>query len=385
MKILLSMFLGVGALLWLLSFGYILFLYFLVKLHKSKTTVSIDTPTVVVVIPTLNEEQWIDRKLDNLKELNYPAHRIRTIIVDGGSKDGTLDRVYERIKHGEAMQLIAMNDCTGKAAQINRVLAEVNEDIVVVTDADTSLEPSSIGFLVGHLESEPRTGIVGAMVEPETPLIEEQIHWSFLNLIWWLEGEVWSSPGMSGVCYAMRRTAFSKLLECVKAEDVRLALDAAARGYRVRICRQARVREMRVPKTFKDYLRFRCQRGRRYLTELSRSYPDSTGLWVWKIGQRIRRMQMTWVPIIAVVFVILAGILSASPEWPWVLGVASWFGLFSLSFMIYAHRFSRHSEEVGLVRWSLIGIRFALLTLISLLFIKTLIFCSWSGDRSRSL
>lgn len=383
MKILLGIFLGLAAVIWLSSFGYILFLSLLARFRKSTTTQSVESPRIAVVIPTLNEEQWIDRKLDNLRALDYPADRIRVVVVDGGSEDGTLGRVRDRILRGEAIELISLAGGSGKAAQLNRVFADLDEAVVVVTDADTTLEPSCVGFLAGRLEAEPQTGIVSAMVDPQTDLIEEKVHWSFLNWIWWLEGEVWSSPGMSGVCYAMRRAAFSNLMECAEAEDVHLALDAAARGYRVRMCRQALVREMRVPQTLLDYLRFRHQRGGRYLTELSRSYPGNPGLQGWKIAQRIRQLQMTWVPRMAMLVGILAAGLIASPHWPWVLGAAAWFALFSLLLMAGARRFANHREQIGLVRWSWAGIGCAFLTLISLLLLDTPFFAGGSSHGGR--
>ena len=142
------------------------------------------------------------------------------------------------------------------------------------------------------------------------------------------------------------------------------------------MCRQALVREMRVPRTLLDYLRFRRQRGRRYLTELSRSYPGNPDLRGWKVAQRIRQWQMTWVPRITVVAGILAAVLLASPHWPWVLGAAAWFALFSVLLLAGARRFANHREQIGPVRWGWAGICCAFLTLVSLLLLDTPFFAA---------
>lgn len=381
MDILLSVLLALVTLLWLSSFGYFLFLYLLTRFRKSTNIRSQKSQSLAVVIPTLNEAQWIDRKLDNLKESDYPADRMRVVVVDGGSEDGTLELIRKRISRGEAIRLISLARGSGKATQINRVFAELDEAIVIVTDADTALEPSCIGFLAGQLELEPRTGIVGAMVDPQTELIEEKVHWSLLNWIWWLEGEVWSSPGLSGVCYAMKRKAFSELMAGAKAEDVHLALNAAARGYRVRICPQAHVRELRVPRTLPDYLHYRRQRGQRYRAELSRTYLGR-GVWQgWKIQQWVRYWQMTWLPRIALLVALLTAILLATPLWQWGLVVILWMTLSSLALLSGARKFMRPGKKKsGLVRWSWAGIRWGFLTLFALLFLPLPYFSKGRND-----
>ena len=87
--------------------------------------------------------------------------------------------------------------------------AETQSAYVIVTDADTRLEPNCVTELVATLLADPQTAIVGATVRPASALLEERIHWWFLNHLWWLEGEALSAAIVSGVCYAARRRAVS--------------------------------------------------------------------------------------------------------------------------------------------------------------------------------
>ncbi len=50
----------------------------------------IDCPMVDVIVAVHNEAQMIAGKLRELETIDYPANRVRFIIVDGGSSDGTM-------------------------------------------------------------------------------------------------------------------------------------------------------------------------------------------------------------------------------------------------------------------------------------------------------
>jgi cellulose synthase/poly-beta-1,6-N-acetylglucosamine synthase-like glycosyltransferase len=379
MAFLLYAFLALVSIVWVSSFGYVLLLQLMVRGRHPRPRCPADPPRVAVVIPTLNEAQWIDRKLDNLRGTEYPRDRITVVVVDGGSEDDTIRRIRARIQRGETIRLIEMNHGCGKAAQINRALAQSEEDIVVVTDADAKLEPSCLAYLVGHLQAEPRTGLVGAVVCPQTNLLEERVHWSFLNWIWWLEGEVWSSPGISGVCYALRREAFPPLDERSQGEDVHLALSVAARGYRTRVCPLARVRELRVPRSFPDYLRYRRRRGSRYLAELSESSGGPRTPRGWRTAQLVRRWQMTWLPRLVVLAAVLAAVLAGSSLWPWAVAVPAGLAVSAVPFLLAARRSAWGCREAGLLPWGWAGIRCVGLTLISLLLLEVPLAARTSG------
>jgi len=52
-------------------------------------------PEVSVIIPTYNEAPVIAKKIANLLESDYPLDKLEVIVTDGGSKDGTVERVRE--------------------------------------------------------------------------------------------------------------------------------------------------------------------------------------------------------------------------------------------------------------------------------------------------
>ena len=71
-------------------------------------------PSVDIILPVRNEAEWIEEKLRNLEALRYPADRLRVIVVDGASTDGTADIAreataaierYDRLSDGEITTL----------------------------------------------------------------------------------------------------------------------------------------------------------------------------------------------------------------------------------------------------------------------------------------
>ncbi len=56
-----------------------------------------ELPFISVIIPTLNESEYITQTLQQLHDQTYPKHRMEIIVVDGGSTDETQDIVTEWI------------------------------------------------------------------------------------------------------------------------------------------------------------------------------------------------------------------------------------------------------------------------------------------------
>lgn len=100
------------------------------------------TPTVSVVIPTLNEERNIGWVLDRL-----PADIHEVIVVDGMSVDDTVGVVR---RHWPAAKVVRQQ-ARGKGAALAAGLLAVTGDIAVMIDADGSMDPVEIPSLVGAL------------------------------------------------------------------------------------------------------------------------------------------------------------------------------------------------------------------------------------------
>lgn len=368
-KMLLWFFIGFSALLWLLTFGYLLILRGLAVFKRHVNHEKTDLPKIAVVIPTLNEEDRILHKIEDISRSNYPKELINLVIVDGGSQDRTVDLVKEKISSGMKIKLIRLNGHHNKVDQVNHILANQGEDIIVFTDADSSLDPSCIKELVRALTSDPRTALIGANVKPRTRFLEERIHWLLLNYFWWLEGEVFSSSGISGVCYAVNRSIFFTIAKDAVAEDIHLGLDISASGRRVRICRRAVAYELRVPRGSLEFIQYRRRRGASYVRELRHSSSYSRTPLGWKLARALRLCQFTWVSWIGLAAAVSGCFILFSTAWPKVLVVGTVF-LFSL--IVLLRILANHEQDKpGLITIVPAALRYAVLILYSLFSIKT--------------
>ncbi len=325
MTIVLILFLSAAVLLWLSVFGYLLALGSVAIGRRRQARAVTEWPEVAVVVPTLDEEALVRGKLDDLARTDYPPERLTVIVADGGSTDRTRAFVEQRIARGDRIRLVRVDGARCKAEQLNRALAEVEQDHVVMTDVDARLAPSCVRELVRQLVADPATAVVGAAVRPASGLLEERIYWWFLNSLWWLEGEVLSAGVVAGVCYAFKRRLVGPFAADVRGDDVHLAFAAAARGLRVRLCPAAEATEVRVPQTIRELVRFRRRRGGVYMAELLRDGDRTPGALGHRVARHVRLWHFLVTPHLGAALGLLAGVLLWSPHWPWLLLTAGAF------------------------------------------------------------
>lgn len=119
------------------------------RLHSvpARTGVSLaselQTPTVSVVIPTLNEEQSLPWVLQNL-----PSEVHEVVLVDGLSDDAT--EVLARRIRPDAV--VVHQHRRGKGAAIRAGFAAATGDIIVMLDADGSTDPREMDRFIDALK-----------------------------------------------------------------------------------------------------------------------------------------------------------------------------------------------------------------------------------------
>jgi glycosyltransferase involved in cell wall biosynthesis len=93
-----------------------------------------ELPSISIVIPTYNSERTLAQCLESITKQDYPGEKIEIIIIDGGSKDKTL-----QIAEGFGVNKILRNPLrTGEAGKALGVDA-ANNDIIALIDSDNVL------------------------------------------------------------------------------------------------------------------------------------------------------------------------------------------------------------------------------------------------------
>ena len=114
------------------------------------------TPKVCAVIPAYNEERVIEKTVRSVLASDYG--RIDVYVVDDGSADRTAEVVETAFRSDRRVHLLRQSN-SGKAAALNRGIAAVNCELLLLLDADTLVAPDAVRLMARHF-SDPRVAAV---------------------------------------------------------------------------------------------------------------------------------------------------------------------------------------------------------------------------------
>lgn len=308
------LFVAGAALAWLSVYGYLLLLAAL-RRPRPERRADDALPRITVLMATLDEAARIDAKLADLARTDYPADKLRLLVVDGRSTDGTLERLEAaRAAGAMPLEILRVPQARSKLDQLRAGFAAVDDELVVTTDADAQLDPGCIRAVVELLLADPHTAVAGARIRPVSELLDERIYWWFLNTLWWLEGEALAAAVVSGVCYGVRRRVALATPRVSGADDVLFALAAGSQGHGVRLSRVAWADETRVPQTVGEFIRFRSKRGRGYVGALLAPLP-AAGLRGWRVARAVRLFHFLVSPLLVSLLALTGLALAAGGDW----------------------------------------------------------------------
>ncbi len=189
-------------------------------------------PKVTLVVAAHNEERCIARKLANSLAIDYPADRFEVLVGSDGSTDRT-DELVKRVR--DARVVLSRAERLGKAGVLNRCVPMARGDIVVLTDANTLVEPGAVKKLVRHF-ADPSVGAVCGrlrLFHPSGRRYEESAYWLYESLLKLYEGKHGAVMGANGGLYAIRRSLFAALPPGTIVDDFVVAMRILERGYKV--------------------------------------------------------------------------------------------------------------------------------------------------------
>jgi cellulose synthase/poly-beta-1,6-N-acetylglucosamine synthase-like glycosyltransferase len=113
-------------------------------------------PKVSIIVATLNSERTIDECLKAIFELNYPKDFLEIIVVDGCSKDATLE-----IAQKYPVKVISAP--LNAPAAYNYAMKMVSNDVLGFIDADAKVEKEWLNKLATHLDDPQVAGVSGGI------------------------------------------------------------------------------------------------------------------------------------------------------------------------------------------------------------------------------
>lgn len=217
--------------------GYGFVIYILSKLKRRSRTLIDQTdnhlPEITVLIAAYNEENYIEEKIVNTLQLDYPKNKLSIFVVTDGSTDST----PELVKKFHAVKLFHEPARKGKIHAVNRVMKAVDTTIVIFSDANTILNKQALRNIVRHYQDPSVGGVAGEKrifkkAEDNASGAGEGIYWKYESFLKRKDAEVYSIVGAAGELFSVRTKLYQDPAENIIIEDFYLSMKIAASGYR---------------------------------------------------------------------------------------------------------------------------------------------------------
>lgn len=223
-------------------FGYGILLFFLVKIKRLFTkqiTYSKDyIPEVTFVTAAYNEEDWIEEKIQNCLNFDYPQDKITFFFVTDGSSDNT-PKIIQNYPFPEGTQwkLLHKPERKGKIAAVKRIMPMIQTPITIFTDANTDVNPAAIKMMVRHFHNDN----VGAVAGEKKVKIDgkasakagEGFYWKYESFLKRLDSEFFTVVGAAGELFAIRTSLYKPVPQNAIVEDFVMTMGIAAEGNKV--------------------------------------------------------------------------------------------------------------------------------------------------------
>lgn len=204
-------------------------------------------PTVTIIVPCYNEESTVEATAMSLLDLDYPKEKLKIVIVDDGSRDGTWNRIEAlMLKYPQIEGHCKENG--GKHVAVNFALAKATSDFVGGLDADSFVHPQALKRIIKTFQDDPEIMAVSPSIivhEPKNILqraqrAEYDMSIYSKKMLGFMDA-IHVTPGPFSI---FRKKVFDDLGPYRKAhntEDQEIALRMHEAGYRIDHCPDAYV------------------------------------------------------------------------------------------------------------------------------------------------
>jgi poly-beta-1,6-N-acetyl-D-glucosamine synthase len=173
-----------------------------------------ELPSITVLIPAHNEEQWIARKIENVLAFEYPRDRLQVLVASDGCTDQTVPIAEQYADRGVHIHHNPYR--SGKSALLNRVVPTVGGEIVLATDVTAMLPPETLQLLARHFR-DPKVGCVTGprvCLPTDSAASEgEGLYWRYEAWIKQSESRLGTCLGANGQVMAVRKSLFPHIPE----------------------------------------------------------------------------------------------------------------------------------------------------------------------------
>ncbi len=112
-------------------------------------------PLVTIVTPSFNQARFLPATMESVLNQTYP--KIEYIVIDGGSKDGSVELIE---KNADRLAYWVSEPDKGQTEAINKGFVRANGEILAWLNSDDTYEPDAVAQAVEKLVQNPDIGLV---------------------------------------------------------------------------------------------------------------------------------------------------------------------------------------------------------------------------------
>lgn len=193
-----------------------------------------ELPDVTFMVCAYNEQDVVDMKMKDIRQLDYPKDKLHITWVTDGSTDQTNDR----LKAYADVEVIFTPERKGKTAALNHGLSLVQSPITVMTDANTMVNAGAIREIVRLMQDQKVACVAGekrvlARQDGQVAAEGEGLYWRYESALKQLDSELYSAMGAAGELNAIRTALYRPMPENALLDDFVMSMDMVDRGYRI--------------------------------------------------------------------------------------------------------------------------------------------------------
>jgi cellulose synthase/poly-beta-1,6-N-acetylglucosamine synthase-like glycosyltransferase len=206
-------------------------------------------PSVAIVIAAHNEETVIERRIENLRALDYPADKLELVVTSDASSDRT-----EALAAAAGARVIR-NPRGGKVAAQNHAVRRTESEIVAFSDANCTWAPDALRKLVRNFADPDVAYVCGRLnITNDDGRNKEGVYWRYELALRADESRIDSVTGGNGSIYALRRSDYVEV-DSRFGHDLALPYLMVQRGRRAVYDPEANAYERATPTNEDEYRR----------------------------------------------------------------------------------------------------------------------------------
>ena len=131
-------------------------------------------PRVTVIVPARDEERTLPACLGSILAQVYPQGRLEVIVVENGSRDGTLV-VADVFARRDPRVRVVRSRARNQAEAMNDGLAEARGEVVARVDAHSEIDPGYLARVVAALDRHDAAGVGGPFLPEGRTVFERAV------------------------------------------------------------------------------------------------------------------------------------------------------------------------------------------------------------------